>query len=83
MRLVKSMYLSEADLGGLSGLLSSDYYHDKVRLVQPMRANSRVCSSFDKMEFDEQAKYTMYEVVMNINSVEIPFRFLSRMSFSF
>lgn len=70
--LVSSLHLSKANLGDLSGLLPGGRGRGKVWLVRSMRAGERVCSIFDEVEFDEQAKFAMYEVVMNAIGVEIP-----------
>lgn len=47
-----------------------------------MRAKERVCSFPGEVEFGEQAKFIIYEVVLNTVEVEIPF-FLSSNQMSF
>lgn len=74
---LKTVYLSEANLEGLSKFLACMVNLGEVWALQQMKAEERVCSYFDEVEFGEQAKFTMYEVVMNAIGVEIPFfRFL-------
>lgn len=67
------VFLSKPDLGNLLKLLRVDHGHGEVCLIQPMRADERVCSVSDKVKFDKQANFSMYEVVMNAIGVDIPF----------
>lgn len=60
-----SAYLLEVDLGELSELLPGDRGRGEVWLIQPMRVGKRVCFVSNEVEFDEQTKFSMYEVVMN------------------
>lgn len=54
-------------------MLPDDHGRGEVWLVWPVRARERVCSISDEVEFDKQARFMMYEVVIYASGVEIPF----------